>query len=290
MIHDNTYKLIDTGNKRKLESYAGYIMDRPDPQALWPKTLSNEVWKKVDAFFQEDNGGKRESRGRWIENTKIDKDLTVDFYNDLKCRVKLNPFKHTGIFPEQYENWVFINKVISENIKEKKEIKVLNLFGYTGCASIVAVRAGAHITHVDGSKQSIAGVKENMSINNISEENIRYILDDAYSFVKREIRRGVKYDGIMMDPPSFGHGPDREVWKIDEMFIDFINDCKKLLSDKPLFFIVSGYSSGYSHLAYRYNLEDLITKYGGEVQNFELTIKDGQDKLLPSGIVARWTI
>ncbi len=283
MKKDLNYTLIDTGDKRKLESYNGYMMDRPDPQALWPKTLKAE-WDKPDAIFMEDKGGKRDERGTWKAFKKMPEDFSINFFKDLRCGVKLNPFKHTGIFPEQYDNWKFIDEAISKS--KNKNIKVLNLFGYTGCATLVAANAGAETVHVDASKPSIGVGMKNAELSGLKDAPIRWILDDAFAFVKKELRRGNTYQGIMMDPPAFGRGAAGQVWKLEEQFIDFIQETAKLLAPDALFFIVNGYASGYSHIAYKQNLDAIFTK--GKVESKELTIEDSTGKSLPCGIVARW--
>ncbi len=273
------YKLIHTGDKRKLESYNGYIMDRPDPQALWPKTSD---WQKPDAIFMEEKTAKREERGTWKSYKELPKDFVITFFKDLKCGIKLNPFKHTGIFPEQYDNWKFMDEIISKH----KDVKVLNLFGYTGCASLVAANAGAEVVHVDASKPSIGVGMKNAELSGLKDKPIRWILDDAFAFVKKELRRGNTYQGIIMDPPAFGRGSAGQVWKLDEQFIEFVQEVSKLLSKDALFFIVNGYASGYSHIAYKQNLEALFTK--GKIESKELLLEDTDGKLLPCGIVARW--
>ncbi len=283
---DLEYIILDTGDRRKLESYNGYTMDRPDPQALWPRKIDLKTWQKADAVFLEDKGGKREERGSWKEYKKVPENFTINFFKDLKCQVKLNPFKHTGIFPEQYDNWQFMDNIISKN--KNRQIKVLNLFGYTGCASLVAANAGAEVVHVDASKPSIGVGMKNAELSGIKDKPIRWILDDAFAFVKKELRRGNKYDGIIMDPPSFGRGAAGQVWKIEEQFVDFVQEVSKLLSDEALFFIVNGYASGYSHIAYRQNLE-MIFGDKGKIESKELTIEDQEGRLLPCGIVARWS-
>ncbi len=283
MHKDLEYTLIDTGDKRKLESYNGYTMDRPDPQALWPKKLTKE-WDKPDAIFIEDKSGKREERGIWKTNKDLPEDFSINFFKDLRCSVKLNPFKHTGIFPEQYDNWKFIDETISQS--KNKNIKVLNLFGYTGCASLVAANAGAEVTHVDASKPSIGAGMKNAELSGLKDKPIRWILDDAFAFVKKELRRGNVYQGIIMDPPAFGRGSAGQVWKLEEQFVDFVQETAKLLSDDAMFFIVNGYASGYSHIAYKQNLDAIFSK--GKVESKELTLEDSTGKLLPCGIVARW--
>ncbi len=288
---DLEYVILDSGDGRKLESYNGYIMDRPDPQALWPKKLPLKEWSKADAFFMEKSTGKREERGDWKVYKPLPADFRINFFGNLQAQVKLSPFKHTGIFPEQYANWSCIDTQITKakKIAPEKEIRVLNLFGYTGCASLVAAQAGAHVVHVDASKQSISTGVANAKASGLDDAPIRWILDDAFAFVKREIRRGNTYDGIIMDPPSFGRGAKGEVWKLEDSFVDFVAECSKLLSSKPLFFIVNGYAAGYSHIAYKQNIDMFLDSDAtGKTESDELLIKDRQGRFLPAGIVARW--
>ena len=203
----------------------------------------------------------------------------------LNFEIYLSKFKHVGIFPEQLSNWLWMQDLIK---KADRPIKVLNLFGYTGGASIACLKAGAEVVHVDASKTSIEHAKMNAEISGLSEKPIRWILDDAHDFVKREIRRGNKYDGIIMDPPAFGRGPKGEIWKIEESFLPLVDDAKKILSDNPLFFLINGYASGYSPIAYEENLSEL-KKIGGEISSGELTIEEkDSSRLLPAGIFARW--
>ena len=262
------YELIDSGSNYKLERYGKFVLSRPDPQALWATDRKN--WK-FDAEFKDD-------WNKTIEPWSID-------FGGLKLQIKLSPFKHTGLFPEQIVNWQWMEKLITES---KQPVKVLNLFGYTGGASLICAKAGAEVTHVDASKSAITWANENASLSNLQDKPIRWILDDALEFVKKEIRRGNKYDAIVMDPPSFGRGAKGEVWKIEEGFLDLMDNCFKLLSDNPLFFVLNGYSAGYSAIAYEENLKPLQKKYGGSIESGELAIQDSNKRLLPCGIVARW--
>jgi 23S rRNA (cytosine1962-C5)-methyltransferase len=262
------YELIDSGSNYKLERYGKFVLSRPDPQALWP--TDKKDWK-FDAEFKDD-------WNKTIEPWSID-------FGGLKLQIKLSPFKHTGLFPEQIVNWQWMEKLITES---KQPVKVLNLFGYTGGASLICAKAGAEVTHVDASKSAITWANENASLSNLQDKPIRWILDDALEFVKKEIRRGNKYDAIVMDPPSFGRGAKGEVWKIEEGFLDLMDNCFKLLSDNPLFFVLNGYSAGYSAIAYEENLKPLQKKYGGSIESGELAIQDSNKRLLPCGIVARW--
>jgi 23S rRNA (cytosine1962-C5)-methyltransferase len=278
------YELLDSGDGEKLERYGDIIVARPDPQALWPKSLSEEEWKKVTAVFTRES-----TNAGWEFKKKIPERWQINFQN-LNFWIKPTSFKHTGLFPEQSSNW----KWIQEQIKIRKShtespVTILNLFGYTGGATLAAAQAGAEVCHVDGSKSAVTWGRENAEISKLSDKPIRWIIDDAVVFVKREIKRGRKYDGIIMDPPAFGHGPNGEMWKIEDSFLPFLELCEQILTDKPLFFLINGYASGYSALAYQNNLERLVKKFGGTIEVGELTIQESKNKrLLPAGIFARW--
>ncbi|MCR4334486.1 MAG: class I SAM-dependent methyltransferase [Patescibacteria group bacterium] len=272
---DSDYELLDSGEGQKLERFGNVILSRPDPQVLWHKELSKEEWQKSDGYF--DNG-------EWKLNKNVPSDWQIEM-SGLKFLIKPTAFKHTGIFPEQLSNWEWLKGVVKEGTE------VLNLFGYTGGASLICAKAGAKVVHVDSSKSAITWAKENAKLSGLADKPIRWILDDAQAFVEREIKRGRKYDGIIMDPPSFGHGPNNELWKIEEHFLNLMDNClKKLLSDKPIFFLVSGYSAGYSAIAYKNSLFPLQEKLGGSVEYGELTIQESRsERLLPCGIFARWS-
>jgi 23S rRNA (cytosine1962-C5)-methyltransferase len=273
------YELIDSGNEEKLERYGKYILRRPDPQALWKKSQTETEWKNVDAVFLAD-------KKVWKKkNESMQNEWQISFDN-LKFNIKPTAFKHTGVFPEQEPNWQFIK----EKIKNAgRPIKVLNLFGYTGGATMAALSAGAEVVHVDGSKSAITWAKENAELSGLINKPVRWIIDDARKFVMREIKRGGKYDCIVMDPPSFGRGGKGEIWKIETDFIKLLDECQKILSDKPLFFIINGYAAGYSSTAYYNALKPIVEKYGGQFEIGELTILESKGKrLLPCGIFVRW--
>ena len=223
------FQVLATGDGEKLESWAGITLLRPDPQAIWHKK------KKLtaDAVYERKEGG-----GFWHFNRQIPEQWTISL-NDMKFIVKPMGFKHTGIFPEQATNWSLMADLVK---KSKREIKVLNLFAYTGCASIALSKAGAIVTHVDASKGMVERAKENAKLNNIS--NIRFIVDDCQKFIEREIRRKNFYDAIIMDPPSYGRGPSGEMWKLEDNLCDFVELCKNVLSDKPLFVLINSYTTG----------------------------------------------
>lgn len=279
------YELLDSGEGEKLERFGEIVLSRPDPQALWKKILPAEEWKNAHATFSREG-----QNGSWnIQKGTPDK-WNIEF-GGLKFLIKPTAFKHTGLFPEQFANWEWMKRVFEH--ADKKEDgnapEVLNLFGYTGGASLVCAQSGAKVVHVDGSKSAISWASENAEISGLKDKPIRWILDDARVFVEREIKRGRRYDAIIMDPPAFGHGANKEIWKIEEHLLPLVEDCMKLLSDKPLFFLINGYSAGYSAIAYKNNLLDLEKKYGGKVEVGELTLEEsGSGRLLPAGIFARW--
>ncbi len=277
------YELLDSGEGEKLERFGKVILSRPDPQALWRKYLPLAEWKKADATFS------REAReGSWNIKKDTPEKWTIEF-GDLKFLIKPTAFKHTGLFPEQVLNWDWTREIISKAVLKGETPEVLNLFGYTGGATLACAQAGAKVVHVDSSKSAVAWARENAELSGLSEKPVRWILDDTRVFVEREIKRGRKYDAIIMDPPAFGHGPSKELWKIEDHFLPLVEDCLKLLSDKPLFFIINGYSAGYSAVAYENNLKTLVEKFGGKMEIGELTVEESAGKrLLPCGIFARW--
>lgn len=276
------YVLLDAGDGEKLEMWKNIILRRPDPMAIWPR-LKPEIWDKADAFYHRSNKG----GGSWEFKHKIPKEWTVN-YEDLAFKVSPTNFKHTGIFPEQANNWDFIK----DKLKDNKDAKILNLFAYTGVATTVA--ASCHINeivHVDASKGMIEWAKENRDLSKLSNEKIRYIVDDCLKFMQREVRRGHKYDGIIMDPPSYGRGPNNELFKFEEQINPLIIEGLKLLSDKPLFFIINTYTTGYSSTTIKNVLTKHIDEYNlkGHIEADELGIKIvDTDYYLPCGFVTRW--
>lgn len=303
------YALIDSGAGEKLERFGVFTLVRPDPQALWSKNAPVETWQKAQGIFSreaaKDEKIKIENvKSNKTKNDKVEKSawkmkIAVPekwqiSLGGLELWIKPSVFKHVGVFPEQIGNWEWLREVISKskatsNDKTGGKISVLNLFGYTGGATLVAAEAGAEVCHVDGSKTAITWAKENAELSGFSNKPIRWILDDAVAFVKREAKRGKKYDGIIMDPPVFGRGPDGEVWKIEENLLQLIELCKQVMSPKPLFFLINGYAAGYSAIAYENILKDLTKDWGGEIEVGELTIEEEKTgRLLPAGIFGRW--
>lgn len=273
------YELIDSGDGEKLERYGRVLLRRPDPQALWRKA-DPARWREAHGTFT------REGRdGRWKFNKAAPEKWTIAF-GGLSFHIRPTAFKHTGIFPEQAPNWDWMRAAIRG---AGREVSVLNLFGYTGGATLACAQAGARVCHVDASKASVGWARENAALSGLADRPIRWILDDAKAFVARELRRGNRYDALVMDPPAFGRGPQGDVWQIETDFVPLMEDCRKLLSDRPLFFLLNGYASGYSQLAYRFNVDHLFQGQGGAVESGELTIRESLgDRLLPCGIFARW--
>ena len=279
----NQYRLIDSGDGEKLEKYGDFIVSRPDPQALWPKTLPESEWHKAQAVFSRSS-----EKAGWKLQDGVPERWSIEF-GGLTLWIRPTSFKHTGLFPEQLENWQWLQKVIrAQNTTEP--VRILNLFGYTGGASLACAAAGAEVTHVDGSKSATTWAKENAERSNLQDKPIRWILDDARTFVGREIKRGKTYHGIIMDPPAFGHGPEGEVWKIEDNFLQLIEDCKKILDPQAILVLLNGYAAGYSAFSYEYNLRNLVGDRSGVIERGELTIRESTSgRLLPSGIYARWS-
>lgn len=276
------YILLDAGDKEKLENWKGIILRRPDPMAIWPKTKP-ELWNSYDGFYHRSNSG----GGSWEFKNRLPESWTVN-YRDLTFKVSPTNFKHTGLFPEQASNWDLIYKLING----KEDIKILNLFAYTGAASMVASSAGAkEVVHVDASKGILEWAKDNMKLSKLENNTIRFIADDALKFTAREIRRGRKYDGIIMDPPSYGRGPDNELFKFDEKINPLIENCLNLLCDKPLFFIINTYTTGYSPIVMNNILKRHLEIKGlnGNIEVDEIGIKiDNSDYVLPCGQTSRF--
>ncbi len=299
------YELLDSGLGEKLERIGKFVLSRPDPQALWAKRLPESEWKKADASFSRDESkGDVGSKSGWTMRNEIGDRWVIDF-GEMKFQIKPTAFKHIGLFPEQRVNWEWLREEVKNaKLKVQNEgdegnaddsFEVLNLFGYTGGATLACAKAGAKVVHVDGSKSAITWARENAELSGLKDKPVRWILEDARAFVTREIKRERKYDGIIMDPPAFGHGPDNELWKIEEHFLGLVKDCMSLLKDKPSFFLINGYSAGYSAIAYENILLPLVEKYGGSIEIGELAIseskKDGlPTRFLPCGIFARWKV
>ena len=276
------YEILDMANGEKLERWGNITLIRPDPQIIWKEKSFPEKWKNANAKYNRSNTG----GGNWNFIKPLPKSWQIK-YKDLTFNIKPMGFKHTGIFPEQAVNWDWMmNKIRNSN----REIKVLNLFAYTGGASVACLKAGASVCHVDSSKGMCEWAKENVASSGLRERPIRFLIDDVVKFVNREIRRGNKYDGIIMDPPSYGRGANGEVWKFEENIADLVELCMNVLSDKPLFFLINSYTTGISSQV----LENLLRinipkKVGGKYSHGEVGLPMTNSKLiLPCGIYGRW--
>lgn len=280
------YELLDASDGERLERWGKYILIRPDPQIIWKNAARHPAWKNADGIYRRSNNG----GGGWIKQ-KTPESWNIS-YKNLGFALKPMGFKHTGLFPEQAANWDWFSDIIKSAKKKDpgRQIKVLNLFAYTGGATMAAAEAGAQVVHVDASKGMVAMAKENASLSGLSEAPIRYIVDDCKKFVEREIRRGNKYDGIIMDPPSYGRGPSGEVWKLEDSIDEFITLASQLLSDDPLFFLVNSYTTGLSPLTMSYILELKVRSiYGGKIESGELGLRVTQTgAYLPCGASSRW--
>ncbi len=276
------YELIDCSKGEKIERWGNYILIRPDPQIIWDNGDLLSKYNNINAHYHRSNKG-----GGFWENIKKTPPSWIIEYKNLKFNIKQMGFKHTGLFPEQSVNWDFmINKIK----KEKKQVKVLNLFAYTGGATVACLSAGASVVHVDSSRGMVEWAKENVRINNLDDCPVRYIVDDVVKFVKREIRRNNKYDAIIMDPPSYGRGANNEIWNIESDLYNLVLLCSELLSDKPLFFIINTYTTGMSkHIFNNIIKKSILTKYKGKVYSEEICIPiKNSDLVLPCGICSRY--
>ena len=284
----NDYEVLDTSAGEKLERWGDYILVRPDPQVIWNTPHKVREWKQKNGHYHRSNKG----GGQW-EFFDLPEQWEIS-YGNLKFHLKPFHFKHTGLFPEQAVNWEWSGNLIREAKKKNpgKEIKVLNLFAYTGGATVACVDAGAAVTHVDASKGMVTWAKENAAASGLANAPIRYLVDDCVKFVEREIRRGNHYDAIIMDPPSYGRGPKGEIWKIEEKIFPLVQLCTKVLADKPLFFLINSYTTGLQPavLSYMLNLE-LKSHFGGTVEADEigLPVRGKQGLVLPCGASGRWS-
>jgi len=301
------FKLLDTGEGFRLERWGEVILQRPDPQIIWPRSLPDEQWQKAWAIFQSPAGG---DKGKWQIKKPMPKLWKISF-NEMSFLLKLSPFKHTGLFAEQAANWEWMlnklpspssDKVIKQNTKDRdfinsqpdnsqlaNKFKVLNLFAYTGGATVVLAKAGCEVTHVDASRPAITWANENYKLNDLPVNSVRWILDDAVKFVNREIKRGVQYDGIIMDPPAFGHSPTGKTWKFNDDLPGLLESCVKLLSPEAKFLLINGYATNSSALALNNLLEDANKNLGGKIECGELCLKQKSGRIISTGIFARWS-
>ena len=275
------YEVLDTGDGEKLERWGDVILRRPDPQTIWPKA-DGKLWKSAQAHYhRSERGG-----GEWEFLKKLPERWTVR-HEDLTFYVRPTGFKHTGLFPEQAANWLWMSDLIRKD--GRKEIKVLNLFGYTGGATLACAAAGAHVTHVDAAKGMVLWAKENRELSRLPEDRFRWIVEDALRFVQRELRRGNSYDGILMDPPSYGRGPSGEVWKLENELYGLIETSAQALSKEPLFFLINSYTTGFQASVLNNMLgKCVVSRFGGNVDSEELCLPVTTGGVLPCGASGRW--
>lgn len=281
------YEVIDTSSGEKLERWGDYILLRPDPQVIWNTKREHPLYKKLNGHYHRSTKG----GGEW-EFFDLPTEWSIN-YKDLTFNLKPFSFKHTGLFPEQATNWNWFSSIIKREKarNQEREIKVLNLFAYTGGATLAAAKAGAHVTHVDASKGMVTWAKENAISSGLKDAPIRWLVDDCVKFVEREIRRGNKYDAIIMDPPSYGRGPKGETWKIEEAVFPLINICADILKSEPLFFLINSYTTGLQPAVLSYMLNTvLVERFGGKVEADEIGLPVSSNGLiLPCGASGRYT-
>lgn len=275
------YELLDAAHGERLERWGRYVLVRPDPQVIWSREGNPALWKRADARYTRSRSG----GGAWNENS-----LPATWnirYGELTFCLRPMGFKHTGLFPEQAANWDWFSGLIRG---AQRPVRVLNLFAYTGGATVAAAKAGASVVHVDAAKGMVQQAKENAALSGLSQAPIRYIVDDCLKFVQREARRGNRYEGIIMDPPSYGRGPGGEVWKLEEQAEELVRSAAELLSDEPLFFLINSYTTGLSPLTMQYLMQQYVgARLGGTVQSGELALPvSSTGGLLPCGASSRW--
>lgn len=282
--HD--YELLDSGEGEKLERFGQYVVVRPDPQILWAKSLPHQEWDKADAHFHRT----QRDRGQWQTRGRLPEEWQMR-WQDVTAVVKLSPFKHTGVFPEQSAHWQWFRALLEVEKANRPAYQphVLNLFGYTGLASMVVAKTGAMITHVDASRSAIGWAKKNQAASGLDEQSVRWILDDVMKFVRREVKRGKKYDGIIMDPPVYGHGPTGEVWDFKTSLPQLLELCQQLLTEKPLFVLINAYAVSTSAITLGNVLSEMMKGKKGQLEMGELALAQHHDqRLLSTGIWARW--
>ena len=282
------YELLDSGDGLKLERFGPYIFSRPEVQAMWRRALPEKDWAAAYAVF---HPTAEESGGHWVWKKPSEEKWKMSYslpgiQNDLKFWAMTTPGRHLGVFPEVASHWDFMADSVQ---KAGRPVNVLNLFGYTGLASLAAAAAGAHVTHVDASKKSVGWARENQELSGLSDKPIRWIVDDAQKYVQREGRRGTKYDGIILDPPKFGRGPKGEIWEVYKSLPSLLEDCRAILTDKPLFMIVTVYAVKASAIHVGQAMQEIMSKYRGKVESGELVTRErSAGRLISQAVYARW--
>ena len=276
------FEVLDTGDGAKLERWGHFVLDRPDPQVIWPREKP-EIWASADGVYsRSDRGG-----GRWDFRTALPESWVVT-YRGLKFRVRPTGFKHTGLFPEQAVNWDAMASLIRGRVARGQDVRMLNLFGYTGGATVACAAAGAHVTHVDAAKGMVLWARENRDLNGVDETRFRFIVEDALSFVKREQRRGSRYEALLMDPPSYGRGPGGEVWKIENELYGLVSACARILSDQALFVFINSYTTGLQPAVLGNILRKTFSRLDGTVDAQEVCLPVTTGGVLPCGATGRW--
>jgi 23S rRNA (cytosine1962-C5)-methyltransferase len=280
--HWADYELLDSGNGQKFERFGKYRFIRPEHQAIWKPALSQKEWNSANAIFEATN---EESGGKWNFKKPIDPGWEMH-YKNLRFRARTSNSRHLGVFPEQATHWDWIQNKVTES---KKSLQVLNLFGYTGLASLAAAEAGAFVTHVDASKKSIQFAKENQGLSGMDDKPIRWMIDDAVKFVKREARRGMHYDGIILDPPKFGRGPKGEVWEFFKMLPYLLEEVKPVMAAKPVFLVITAYAIRASAMALHYSISEMMQGFAGVISSGELGIQEkSAGRIISLAIFTRW--
>jgi 23S rRNA (cytosine1962-C5)-methyltransferase len=270
------YELIDASNGERLERWGSYYLVRPDPQVIWNTPRNHPKWRSADAVYHRSSSG----GGHWEYKSRIPEEWAIT-WNNLSFLVSPTSFKHTGVFPEQAANWIIYQDLIR---RANRPVRVLNLFGYTGLATLACLEAGASVCHVDASKGMVGQAKKNLSLSCMEHKPVRWIVDDCKKFVQREFRRGNRYEGIIMDPPSYGRGPSGEIWKIENDLDDFVNECMKILSDKPLFVSINTYTTGVAPSAIGYILKSKVGMRASSVSSEEIGLNVSESGFsLPCG-------
>lgn len=276
------YELLDCSEGERLERWGDIILIRPDPQVIWKTDKKHPLWRKANARYHRSNSG----GGKWETYTRIPAEWNIN-YDNLTFHIKTMGFKHTGLFPEQAVNWDYMSELIK---KAGRPVKVLNLFAYTGGATIACLKAGASVTHVDASKGMVQWARENAELSGVSDKPVRWLVDDCIKFVQREIRRGNKYDIIIMDPPSYGRGPGGEVWKLEDEVYNFVSLCSEIVSDNAIAMFINSYTTGLAPSVMQYILGSvMVQKFGGSVSSDEIGIPvTSSEMVLPCGATAIW--
>lgn len=282
---NDEYQLLDSGNELKLERVGDYTLVRPSPQAIWRPQLPPSEWKRADATFNRTADGE----GYWTWHTKVKREFDI-LYNNISFTLRLTNFGHLGLFPEQAENWNWLRKIIRKRLVQTgyRNLHVLNLFAYTGGSTLACSQAGAHVVHLDAAKGVVDWARKNAKTCDLEERPIRWIIDDVLKFVQREERRNNRYQGIILDPPSFGRGPKGEVFKIEQDLVPLLEACKAILARDALFVLYSCHTPGFTGLTLENQLADLVVGTKGKMESGEMTVREPSGRQLPSGTFARW--